>query len=209
SFNKYLLNVISAGTCAKFWDIISGSKILTASLLTYPVLRTLSLQLLSVVTGSYVSGTYSIVLVNCPNEQIARDIARAVLDKKLAASVNILPKASSLYYWNGEIEEATEVLLVSEAGGWGPNRERVRAKSQLSISKDQLTEVLAPHRCPVSICKLVAGPGHLEECCFLESQRSEGLWTWSRDPKPGIFFFLFQLIKTKTAKVHMLSSYIR
>ncbi|XP_069429925.1 uncharacterized protein [Ovis canadensis] len=86
--------------------------ILTASLLTYPVLRTLSLQLLSVVTGSYVSGTYSVVFVNCPNEQIARDIARAILDKKLAASVNILPKASSLYYWNGEIEEAAEVLLL-------------------------------------------------------------------------------------------------
>lgn len=106
------MNIFCAGTCAKFWDIISGSKILTASLLTYSVLRTLSLQLLSVVTGSYVSGTYSIVFVNCPNEQIARDIARAILDKKLAASVNILPKASSLYYWNGEIEEATEILLL-------------------------------------------------------------------------------------------------
>ncbi|XP_036288745.1 protein CutA homolog isoform X2 [Pipistrellus kuhlii] len=86
--------------------------ILTASFLTYPMLRTLSLQLHSAVTGSYVSGTYSIVLVNCPNEQIAREIARAILDKKLAASVNILPKASSLYFWNGEIEEATEILLL-------------------------------------------------------------------------------------------------
>nr|KAF6485307.1 hypothetical protein HJG63_010548 [Rousettus aegyptiacus] len=37
---------------------------------------------------------------------------RAILDKKLAASVNILPKASSLYFWNGEIEEATEILLL-------------------------------------------------------------------------------------------------
>ncbi|XP_064435622.1 uncharacterized protein LOC123849953 isoform X2 [Mirounga angustirostris] len=36
----------------------------------------------------------------------------ASLDKKLAASVNILPKASSLYFWNGEIEEATEILLL-------------------------------------------------------------------------------------------------
>ncbi|XP_036185759.1 protein CutA homolog isoform X3 [Myotis myotis] len=107
--------------------------ILTASFLTYPMLRTLSLQLHSAVTGSYVSGTYSIVFVNCPNEQIARDIASyvggesreqlqgmlfaalfsvAILDKKLAASVNILPKASSLYFWNGEIEEATEILLL-------------------------------------------------------------------------------------------------
>ncbi|XP_016069245.1 PREDICTED: protein CutA homolog [Miniopterus natalensis] len=86
--------------------------ILTASFLTYPMLRTLSLQLHSAITGSYVSGTYSIVFVNCPNEQIARDIARAILDKKLAASVNILPKASSLYFWNGLIEEATEILLL-------------------------------------------------------------------------------------------------
>ncbi|XP_028380264.1 protein CutA homolog isoform X1 [Phyllostomus discolor] len=86
--------------------------ILTASLLTYPLIRTLSLQLHSAVTGSFVSGTYSIVFVNCPNEQIARDIARAVLGKKLAASVNILPEASSLYFWNGEIEEATEILLL-------------------------------------------------------------------------------------------------
>ncbi|XP_047554862.1 uncharacterized protein LOC125083009 [Lutra lutra] len=86
--------------------------ILTAAFLSYPMLRTLSLQLRSAVTGSYVSGTYSIVFVNCPNEQIARDIARASLDKKLAASVNILPKASSLYFWNGEIEEAAEILLL-------------------------------------------------------------------------------------------------
>ncbi|XP_066112466.1 protein CutA homolog isoform X2 [Saccopteryx bilineata] len=86
--------------------------ILTASFLTYPMLRTLSLQLHSAVTGSYVSGTYSVVFVNCPNEQIARDIARSVLDKKLAGSVNILPKASSLFFWNGEIEEATEILLL-------------------------------------------------------------------------------------------------
>jgi len=86
--------VLKLGTSSQ--EIISGSKILTASFLSYPIFRTLSLRLHSAVTGSYVSGTYSIVFVNCPNEQIARDIARASLDKKLAASVNILPKASSL-----------------------------------------------------------------------------------------------------------------
>ncbi|XP_066112465.1 protein CutA homolog isoform X1 [Saccopteryx bilineata] len=111
-FSKHLLSLNCVGSCAKLGDIISGSKILTASFLTYPMLRTLSLQLHSAVTGSYVSGTYSVVFVNCPNEQIARDIARSVLDKKLAGSVNILPKASSLFFWNGEIEEATEILLL-------------------------------------------------------------------------------------------------
>ncbi|XP_045878707.1 protein CutA homolog isoform X4 [Meles meles] len=69
-----------------------STNILTTAFLSYPMLRTLSLRLRSAVAGGYVSGTYSIVFVNCPNEQIARDIAR--------------------YFWNGEIEEATEILLL-------------------------------------------------------------------------------------------------
>ncbi|XP_005987481.1 protein CutA homolog [Latimeria chalumnae] len=78
----------------------------------YPMLRSLSLQLYSSLTGSYISGTHSIAFVNCPNEQIAKDIARAVLEKKLAACVNIMPKVSSMYSWKGEIGEATEILLL-------------------------------------------------------------------------------------------------
>ncbi|KAM7316884.1 protein CutA homolog isoform X2 [Alexandromys fortis] len=81
-------------------------------ILTYPMLRTFSLWFHSSLTRNHVSGTYSIVFVNCPNEQIAKDVARAILDKKLAASVNILPKTSSLYFWKGEIEESTEILLL-------------------------------------------------------------------------------------------------
>ncbi|KAM9595837.1 protein CutA isoform 2-T3 [Morphnus guianensis] len=80
----------------------------------YPVLRSLALQLHSAVTGSYVSGTHSIAFINCLNEQIAKDIARAIMDKKLAAYVNILPKSSALYFWKGELEESTEILLVSD-----------------------------------------------------------------------------------------------
>lgn len=82
------------------------------ALLTYPMLRTFSFWLHSSLTGNYVSGSYSIVFVNCPNEQIARDVARYILDKKMASSANILPKTSSLYFWKGEIEESTEVLLL-------------------------------------------------------------------------------------------------
>ncbi|MEJ1275061.1 cutA divalent cation tolerance homolog-like [Cricetulus griseus] len=93
------------------WADSEAVKVLTAVLM-YPMLRIFSLWFHSSLTRSYVSGTYSIVFVNCPNEQIARDIARAILDKKLAASVNILPKTSSLYFWKGEIEESTEILLL-------------------------------------------------------------------------------------------------
>ncbi|XP_032994110.1 protein CutA homolog [Lacerta agilis] len=87
-------------------------QIMSFSLLMYPVLRTIVLHLHSAVTGSYIPGSHSIALVNCPNEQTARDIARAIMERKLAACVNILPKASSMYIWNGEIEETTEILLL-------------------------------------------------------------------------------------------------
>ncbi|XP_015276639.1 PREDICTED: protein CutA [Gekko japonicus] len=85
---------------------------MSLSLLMCPVLRTIGLQLHAALTGSYISGTHSVAFVNCPNEQIARDIARAIMDRKLAACVNILPKTSTMYFWKGEIEEATEILLL-------------------------------------------------------------------------------------------------
>ncbi|XP_036604313.1 protein CutA homolog [Trichosurus vulpecula] len=91
---------------------LSWLLVVMAFLLSYPMLRTISLHLHSAVTGSYLSGTHSVAFVNCPNEEIAKDIARTILDKKLAACVNILPRASSLYFWKGEIEEATEILLL-------------------------------------------------------------------------------------------------
>ncbi|XP_071881335.1 protein CutA homolog [Anas platyrhynchos] len=86
--------------------------VMTLSLLMYPVLRSLALQMHAAVTGSYISGTHSIAFINCLNEQIAKDIARGIMDKRLAAYVNILPKSSALYFWKGELEESTEILLL-------------------------------------------------------------------------------------------------
>ncbi|NXF70793.1 CUTA protein, partial [Sclerurus mexicanus] len=85
---------------------------LTLAVLLYPALRGLALQLHSALTGSYVPGTHSMALIGCLNEQIAKDIARAIMDKKLAASVNILPTSSALSFWKGELEESTEILLL-------------------------------------------------------------------------------------------------
>ncbi|NXI27366.1 CUTA protein, partial [Sterrhoptilus dennistouni] len=87
-------------------------EVLTLLVLMSPLLWGLALQLHSAVTGSYIPGTHSIAFVTCLNEHIARDIARAIMDKKLAAYVNILPKSSALYFWKGELEESTEILLL-------------------------------------------------------------------------------------------------
>ncbi|NXL99821.1 CUTA protein, partial [Tyrannus savana] len=87
-------------------------EVVTLAVLMSPLLRGLALQLHSALTGTYIPGSSSMAFINCLNEQIAKDIARAIMDKKLAAQVNILPKSSALYFWKGELEESTEILLI-------------------------------------------------------------------------------------------------
>uniref|UniRef100_A0A8C0BIA4 CUTA protein n=1 Tax=Buteo japonicus TaxID=224669 RepID=A0A8C0BIA4_9AVES len=70
--------------------------LLTLSLLMYPVLRSLALQLHSAVTGSYISGTHSIAFINCLNEQIAKDIARY----RDASPACLLELFKSSFLWN-------------------------------------------------------------------------------------------------------------
>jgi periplasmic divalent cation tolerance protein len=54
-----------------------------------------------------------IVLVTCPSVALARRIARAVVEKRLAACVNIMLSAvESLYTWKGKVERTREYLLV-------------------------------------------------------------------------------------------------
>lgn len=54
-----------------------------------------------------------VVLVTCKSQREAEKIARAVIDKRLAACVNIVKSsAKSIYSWKGKVEAATEVLLL-------------------------------------------------------------------------------------------------
>ncbi|XP_053551335.1 protein CutA homolog [Bombina bombina] len=86
--------------------------VMIGSCLMYPILKSAYSHIHSALTGSYIAGTSSVAFINCPNEQIAKEVARGILEKKLAVSVNIMPKTSSLYIWKGEIETSTEILLV-------------------------------------------------------------------------------------------------
>jgi periplasmic divalent cation tolerance protein len=53
-----------------------------------------------------------VVLSTCASAQEAELIARRLLDKRLAACVNILPGVRSFYRWKGAIEDDKEILLV-------------------------------------------------------------------------------------------------
>ena len=53
-----------------------------------------------------------VVLVTAPGLDVARDLARALVEAKLAACVNLVPGVRSVYRWEGEVHEDEEVLLV-------------------------------------------------------------------------------------------------
>ncbi|WP_425091243.1 divalent-cation tolerance protein CutA [Tropicimonas sp. S265A] len=51
------------------------------------------------------------VSVTCPDLTTARALARAALEARLAACANILPGVESHFWWDGALEQDTEVLL--------------------------------------------------------------------------------------------------
>ena len=53
-----------------------------------------------------------LVLTTCGSLEEARSIAHTLVERQLAACVNIVPEIESVYRWKGEVETATEWLLV-------------------------------------------------------------------------------------------------
>jgi len=53
-----------------------------------------------------------IVLVTTPNEAEAESLAARIVEAKLAACVQILPRMTSVYVWEGKLQKDAEHLLL-------------------------------------------------------------------------------------------------
>ncbi len=53
-----------------------------------------------------------LVLTNCPDAAVAERIARTLVEQRLAACVNQLAPAQSIYRWQDAVEHATEIPLL-------------------------------------------------------------------------------------------------
>jgi periplasmic divalent cation tolerance protein len=58
----------------------------------------------------------SVVLVSVPDAEAGRRLARTLLEERLVACANLVPGVTSLYRWEGEVQEDDEVLLVMKTG---------------------------------------------------------------------------------------------
>lgn len=53
-----------------------------------------------------------LVLTTVSSLEEGKQLARALVERRLAACVNIIPQIESIYWWKGEVEEAREYLLL-------------------------------------------------------------------------------------------------
>ncbi|RME33881.1 MAG: divalent-cation tolerance protein CutA [Gammaproteobacteria bacterium] len=93
-----------------------------------------------------------LALTTCPDGETAERIARTLVEERLAACVNILPGAVSLYRWQGKIERDGEWLLLIKTG-----------RARFGALRGRLRE-LHPYELP----ELVAVPIETGDAAYLE-----------------------------------------
>jgi periplasmic divalent cation tolerance protein len=94
-----------------------------------------------------------IILITVPSQEVGERIAHALLDQRLAACVNILPRVHSLYRWEGKTNIDQELLLV--------------VKSRAELFDDQLVPaVKAIH--PYEVPEIIALPVVMGSASYLD-----------------------------------------
>jgi periplasmic divalent cation tolerance protein len=74
--------------------------------------------------------------------EVGRSIARALVQSKLAACVNILPGVESIYMWKGEVDTSAELLMM--------------IKTRAELVKELTQTVKSMH--PYEVCEVIATP---------------------------------------------------
>jgi periplasmic divalent cation tolerance protein len=102
-----------------------------------------------------------IVQITTKDEAEARKLAVLLLEQKRAACINIIPVVSTLYRWQGKIENGTESLMI--------------VKTKISLLRDIISLVKANHsyQVPEVIAMPIHG-GNPEYLAWLEDELEIG-----------------------------------
>ena len=72
--------------------------------------------------------THRLIYVTASNLEEAKSIGRKLVEERLVACVNILPHMSSIYRWQGKVEEGEEVVMITKTTEQLVERTIVRVK---------------------------------------------------------------------------------
>jgi periplasmic divalent cation tolerance protein len=103
------------------------------------------------------------VYTTYPSLVEAERIGKAVLERRLAACVNILPGMISHYWWEGSIERGEEVVMI------------IKTRASLADSVRAAVKELHPYETPAILTLPIEGgdPGYLE-WLIAETERGKG-----------------------------------
>jgi periplasmic divalent cation tolerance protein len=81
-----------------------------------------------------------VVLMTAPDRETAEELAEALVGERLAACANVLPGITSIYWWEGAVEKASEVLVVLKTA---PDRVEALVERAAEIHPYDVPEVIA------------------------------------------------------------------
>ena len=55
---------------------------------------------------------YCVILTTVPDSESGKALAQGLLQNNLAACINIIPGLESYYYWQGELQQDSELQLL-------------------------------------------------------------------------------------------------
>jgi len=85
-------------------------------------------------------GPYIVCLVTIDDPEKGAFIARSLVEKRLAACVNMVPQIRSIYTWKGELCDDTEVLMI------------IKTRGDLFEKLQSTIKELHPYEVPEVIC---------------------------------------------------------
>lgn len=93
-----------------------------------------------------------LIISNFPGHESAEALAKALIDQRLAACVNLLTPCKSFYHWQGNVESADEVPVL------------IKTQRQHYVRVEQLIKMMHPYELPEVIMVPITGglPAYLQ-----------------------------------------------
>lgn len=104
------------------------------------------------------------VYVTAPDRDVALRLGRALVAERLAACANVLDNMTSVYWWEGEVQEDGEAVLV------------LKTRAELVEALTAQVKALHPYDCPcvVSFAIAAGNPDYLDWLRAETAARSQG-----------------------------------
>ena len=103
----------------------------------------------------------TLVMVTAPSGEAARTLGRALVQARLAASVNIADGITSFYWWEGAVQEGGEQILFA------------KTRSDLVDRVIDFVKASHPYDCPAIIATPITA-GNPDYLAWIENETSEG-----------------------------------